>query len=138
MWFTSLILLCALLVLPAVTQAGTATATYTEPTTAIDGSPLSDLTQTTLYWKQDAGAEQKLVVPATKPQGGGAITKTFAYVSPGPCASTTLSAQVTASNAKESTRSPLVTSTRTGTPPPGDSTCSAPVGPGSVTLTLGP
>lgn len=137
MWcirFFALILLCA----PVLAQAGTGTSAYTEPTMTEAGTALTALANTTIYWKQDAGLEQKIVVPATTPAGGGAISHTFTYVSPGACASTTVSTQVTASNAKESVRSPVLSVTKAGTPPPGDPTCLTPSSPGGITLTLGP
>lgn len=122
----------------ALVHAGTATVTYTEPTVTVSGTPLTNLTETHIYWKQDAGAEAKVVVPASKPQGGGAITQTATYVSPGPCASTIVSVQATAFNTIESVRTPIMTSTKNGTPPPGDPACTTPALPGSVTLSLGP
>lgn len=137
MWCTRL-LAFLLALCPLLAQAGTGTSAYTEPTMTEAGTALTALANTTIYWKQDAGMEQKIVVPATKSTGGGAIAQPFTYVSPGACTSTTVSTQVTASNTKESARSAVLSVTKAGTPPPGDPTCLTPGAPSAITLTLGP
>ena len=49
------------------------TVSYDEPTTNVDGSPLTDLKQVDLYyqWPGDASPVKGLTVPATKAAGGG-------------------------------------------------------------------
>ena len=138
MWFVNLVVLALCVFWSALAQAGTATVTYTEPTATVAGTALTNLASTTIYWKQDTGAEAKVTVPASKATGGGPITQTATYVSPAPCTSTVVSVQVTATTTVESARSPIVSTTKTGTPPPGDPTCATALPPGTVTLTLGP
>jgi len=49
---------------------------YTEPTVNEDGSPLSDLAKTTIYYDLGAGQVKALDVPASSPTGGGQISQT--------------------------------------------------------------
>lgn len=46
------------------------TVEYDEPSTNTDGSALTDLVKTRIYWKIDTGAETFVDVPASRPQGG--------------------------------------------------------------------
>ena len=51
------------------------TATYTEPTTNADATPLADLAKTNVYYQLPGGIPVKGPdVAASRPQGGGAIT----------------------------------------------------------------
>lgn len=78
-------------------SGATFTIQYTEPTLLQNGQPLANLTGTNLYWKLDTGAETKLVVPATKPQGGGAVSRDLT-VPVGPGAKATLAVAATGVN----------------------------------------
>lgn len=62
-----------------VTVTGTQVSfVYTEPSTNPDGSPLSDLRETRLYFQLENGTpEIGATVPASRPQGGGQITSTL-------------------------------------------------------------
>lgn len=53
----------------------TVTVTYTEPTTKADGSPLDDLSYTTIYYDEGNGWEEVAVVPASQPTGGADISQ---------------------------------------------------------------
>ena len=65
-------------------SGATFTIGYTEPTLLQNGQPLTNLTGTNLYWKLDAGTETKILISASKPQGGGAITRDITVpVAPG-------------------------------------------------------
>lgn len=56
----------------------TFTANYTEPTTNIDTSPLSDLDYTTIYYRINTAVRVKAVdIPATSINGGGVINESF-------------------------------------------------------------
>lgn len=48
---------------------------YTEPTTNENGTPLTDLAKTTIYYDIGAGPVKAVDVPATAPTGGGAISQ---------------------------------------------------------------
>jgi hypothetical protein len=96
--------LCALLiVVPALAgsaEALTCTATdcttsitYTEPTTYVSGQPLTDLKQGTVTWSYTGSTPQTLIVPATKPQGGG-IPVSSVSVPVAVCKTTTVNASV--------------------------------------------
>lgn len=50
------------------------TLSYNEPTTYVSGAPLTNLQDTVLTYQLDNGANQTLTTPASKPQGGGAIS----------------------------------------------------------------
>jgi hypothetical protein len=50
---------------------------YTEPSVTVAGSPLNDLAKTTIYYDLGNGRRPALEVPATKPTGGGQISKTI-------------------------------------------------------------
>ena len=51
------------------------TATYTEPTTNADATPLADLAKTNVYYQLPGGTPVKGAdVPASRPLGGGAIS----------------------------------------------------------------
>lgn len=62
-----------------VTVTGTQVSfVYTEPSTNPDGSPLSDLRETRLYFQKENGTpEIGATVPASRPQGGGIISATL-------------------------------------------------------------
>ena len=47
---------------------------WTEPSVDVNGAALSNLTNTTLYWQIGSGTVTSIVVPATKPAGGGAVS----------------------------------------------------------------
>lgn len=94
-------------------QAATCTATqctfdvtYVEPSTYADGSPMTTLTETTVYYGAGAAVLSKKV-PASKPQGGGTITTTVVVTIPINATKLTAVAQVSASisNGPESPRS---------------------------------
>jgi tetratricopeptide (TPR) repeat protein len=48
---------------------------YDEPTTNKDGSPLTDLVKTTIYYDVGNGPVKAVDVPATSPNGGGAVVR---------------------------------------------------------------
>lgn len=50
---------------------------YEEPSTNIDGSALTDLAKTTIYYDKGAGAVKAIDIAATKETGGGSIVTTF-------------------------------------------------------------
>jgi hypothetical protein len=47
--------------------------TYTEPTQNADNSPIQDLDHTSIYADGGSGANKMLDVPASSPNGGGAV-----------------------------------------------------------------
>lgn len=53
------------------------TLTYQEPSTNEDGSPLSDLAHTSIYFSLDGVISKVMDVPATSPNGGGNVEKKF-------------------------------------------------------------
>ena len=53
------------------------TISYTEPTTSADGSPLTDLASTTIYYDVGQGFIKAKAVPATRPEGGGTIKESI-------------------------------------------------------------
>lgn len=50
---------------------------YTEPSVSIEGSPLTDLAKTTIYYDLGSGRVLAKDIPATKPTGGGPISQTI-------------------------------------------------------------
>lgn len=78
--------------------ATTVTVSYIEPSQMVSGDPITNLKEIVLYLKQDNGVEQKIVMPATKPSGGGAVTKTIPVNDPPFCKTTTIVAHATAVN----------------------------------------
>ena len=50
---------------------------YTEPTTGADGTPLTNLGKTTVYYNLGAGFIKAKDIPATQPQGGGTVEETI-------------------------------------------------------------
>jgi len=120
----------------SVSYAGTATITYTEPSTNQAGNALTNLKETTVYWKQDAGAEQSIKVPASALSGGGVITKVITIVDPPLCGSTIVTAQVSASNTNvtnfESVRSGVVSGTKSAN----QTGCTVPNSPFNLTITV--
>jgi hypothetical protein len=71
----------------------TPSVTYNEPTTYVSGQPLTDLKQGTVTWSYTGSAPQTLIVPATKPQGGG-IPVAPVTVPVAVCKTTTLTSSV--------------------------------------------
>jgi hypothetical protein len=62
----------------ATLDSGNFTAIYTEPTTNEDGTPLNDLSHTSIYYKLDGGNRVLVTtVPASDIIGGGSITQSF-------------------------------------------------------------
>lgn len=107
-------------VLAAIVLSGTAmaattvTVTYTEPSQTVGGSPVTNLKETAIFWKQDAKAEVKLVVPASKATGGGAVSKVITVADPPVCGLTTITVSATATSLDgiESDRAIPVSTTR--------------------------
>lgn len=61
-----------------VFESGTFEITATEPTANVDGTPLTDLKYSSLYYQFDDDEWVFIVdIPATSPAGGGAIKHTF-------------------------------------------------------------
>lgn len=50
---------------------------YTEPSTTVEGTPLTDLSKTTIYYDLGEGRILAKDILATKPTGGGAISETI-------------------------------------------------------------
>lgn len=123
-------------VMASQAMAGTAQITYTEPNANVAGNPLTNLKETTIYWKQDGGAEQTVKVPASAPTGGGSISKVITIADPPLCGSTSVAVQASASNTNttgfESARTAVVTGTKSNIPP----TCALPNAPFNLTVTL--
>ncbi|MEW6248038.1 MAG: hypothetical protein AB1555_15170 [Nitrospirota bacterium] len=55
----------------------TVSVSYTEPTTALDGRPLTSLAKTTIYVDTGDGPVTAKDIPATSPRGGGHISQTI-------------------------------------------------------------
>lgn len=79
-----IILVLILIFLPCASHAIDATVTgtqitldYTEPTTNKDGSLLTDLDHTTIYYDKGEGTVKAKDVPATALTGGGSISEQF-------------------------------------------------------------
>lgn len=53
----------------------TVSVSYTEPTTALDGRPLTSLAKTTIYIETGDGPVTAKEIPATNPRGGGQISQ---------------------------------------------------------------
>lgn len=75
----------------------TYTASGTEPTTKVGGAALDNLKQIVLTPKLNGVVQAPVVIPATKPQGGGAFSKALT-ITPTACAVTTLSVDMQAEN----------------------------------------
>ena len=93
--------------------SGNANATYTEPSKNSDGSSLTDLKQTEVYYQiGTAAAVQAVVVPASKASGGGAVSTPLSVPVPAGV-STTVSFWATAMDTagNESAKSAVVTKT---------------------------
>lgn len=75
----------------------TYTAAGTEPTTKVGGAALDNLKQIVLTPKLNGVTQAPVVIPATKPQGGGAFTRNLT-ITPTACAVTTLSVDMQAEN----------------------------------------
>jgi hypothetical protein len=75
----------------------TYTASGTEPATKVGGAPLDNLKQIVLTPKLNGVTQAPVVIPATKPQGGGAFSKALT-ITPTVCAITTLSVDMQAEN----------------------------------------
>ena len=81
-----------------VMAATTVTVTYTEPSQTVGGSPITDLKEIAIYLKQDAKAEVRIAVPATKASGGGNGSKVITVADPPVCGSTVVSVTAAAVN----------------------------------------
>jgi len=125
----------AVFLLSGAAMAATVTVTYTEPSQTVGGSPITNLKETAIFWKQDAKAEVKLVVPATKATGGGAITRTITVADPPVCGLTTITATATATDTagNESVRSAPVSTTRDNSKTPA---CAKAKAPSNLTITI--
>lgn len=128
--------LLSLTVMSMAQAASSVTLTYTEPSTNQAGNPITNLKETTIFLKQDGGVEQIIKVPASKPAGGGAIVKTAPINDPPLCGSTTIVAQVTASNTNvanfESPRSTQASAVKTAS----QTGCATPNGPSNLIITI--
>ena len=51
------------------------TVSYLEPTTKADGTPLTGLARTSIYYDLGHGAMKAMDVPATRPTGGGYVSQ---------------------------------------------------------------
>jgi len=123
-----------LLLLPTAAAAFTCTPTdctfivkYTEPTTVVTGAPLNNLTSTTITYTITVdgltpGPVKTVVVPASSPNGGGAITRNVPDTILVPGHNYVISATVLATNPSgNSPSSPAATLPipRAGEVPPG-------------------
>lgn len=102
------------------TASGTVlTVTYKEPTTNVDGSPLTDLNQTNVYYSINGGAEVKSGnIPPTSVNGGGNVTTTVTVpIAQNQSASVTIRATATDISGNESAKSAAVTKTVDRLPP---------------------
>lgn len=119
-----------------VYAATTLTVQYTEPSVNQAGNPLTNLKETTIYYKQDAGVEQVVKVPASKPAGGGAISRVITVNDPALCATTTITVQASASNTNttgfESPRTGAVSATKNAVV----AGCTVPNGPSGLVITI--
>jgi hypothetical protein len=116
--------------------ASSVTLQYTEPSTNQAGNPLTNLKETTIYLKQDGGVEQIIKVPASGPAGGGAIVKTTPINDPPLCGSTTVVAQVTASNTLVTNFESPRSAQATGTKAANTAGCALPNAPFNLTITI--
>lgn len=86
-----LMIVLAMIILSGTAFAATVTIEYIEPGQNNDGTPLTDLKEVQLKWKQDAGIEQLITVPATSPAGGKAVIKDMTVADPPVCGKTVIS-----------------------------------------------
>lgn len=96
------------------TASGTIlTVTYTEPTQNVDGSPLTDLAKTTVYYSLNGGADVKGVeMPASNPKGGAGVTTPLTVpIAQNQSATVTVRATATDTSGNESAKSASVTKT---------------------------
>lgn len=132
----AVVMLMGLMGMANMSYAGTATLAYTEPSQNAAGNPVLNLKETTIYLRQDGGVEQVIKVPASALTGGGAITKVVTIADPPLCGSTTVTAQVSASNTNvtnfESVRSATVSATKAAS----TVGCATPNAPFNITITL--
>jgi len=124
-----------LCVVPVSALAGTATIEWTEPGQNLDGTPLTDLKEIILLWKQDAGQEQKVIVPASSPAGGKVGKKVITIVDPPACGKTIVSvtAQAVDTSGNISVKAGPVTTSRDRTQEPA---CITPKEPTGLKLTI--
>lgn len=129
-----IIVLIAVLFTAASAMAGTATVQYAEPAVTVAGTPLTNLKETTIYWKQDNGVEQAIKVPAVTATGNNQISRGVSFTDPALCASTTVTVAVTASNTSnvESARTSPVSVTTTNSSPG----CAVPNSPTNLRVTI--
>lgn len=98
--FISLMLLLFAVSAQAETCTGdqcTYHASGTEPSTKVGGAPLDNLKQIVLTPKLNGVTQAPVVIPATKPQGGGAFSKQLTITTPA-CQITSLSVDMHAEN----------------------------------------
>lgn len=116
--------------------AAMAQVTYTEPTQNQAGNSLTNLKETSIYYRIDGGLEQTLKVPASSLSGGGAISRNITIPDPPICGVVTISAQVSASNTNttnfESPRTTVVSTTKSNVTPG----CSISNAPSNLTITI--
>ena len=100
---TILALLIALLLAPIAAGAYTCTTadctptvTYAEPSTYVSGQPLTNLQDGLYSYQVNGGPTQQLVVPASRPQGGGTITNTTIKVPLTVCQTATVTGSIVA------------------------------------------
>lgn len=129
--------LSALMVLvSSVSYAASVTVEYDEPSTNLAGNPLTNLRDTVIYYRQDNGIEQSLVVPATAVSGGGHISQRVTLADPPLCGSTMVSVQVSArtlanvESQRTETVSATIMSNAVG--------CNVPSAPSNVIITINP
>lgn len=105
---TRWVILCLMLLFPLIASANpfvcddTAnTCTYnvstTESTKTVAGGPLTNLKQVNLKTSLNSGPFATVVVPATAPTGGGAVSKAFTFATVA-CAVTTFTAKASETN----------------------------------------
>lgn len=114
--------------------ATTVTVSYIEPSQTVGGDPITNLKEIAIYLKQDSGAEQKILVPATKASGGGTVTKVIAVNDPPVCKTTTITAHATAISTTnlESVRSGPASVTKSAVTPD----CGKAKAPTNLTITV--
>jgi len=88
---------------PYTCTGGTCTslATYGEPTTCVGGVPLATgvcpaLQQTEIQWNLNGGANTTIIVPASKPAGGGLISNPLSGAAVAACTKATQNVSVIA------------------------------------------
>ena len=116
-----------------------ATVSYTEPTTYVSGAPLTNLQDGVVTFQLDGGATQTLTIPASRPQGGGAISVPLAPQAIAVCTIRTLTSSLVVRTTAGGISSPVSsaplvidrTKLSTGQPDP---QCTTPAPPTGVTV----